>query len=383
MPILVQKFGGSSVANAEARRNAVKKILAAKQAGHDVAVVVSAAAGETDRLLAMCDLDSPEALAERDAIAVTGENLSASLMALELQRVDLQAMSFQGFQLPIRTDGVAAFGRITSVGTDSLKAAFRRGIIPVVTGFQGVDKQDRLTTLGRGGSDLTAVALAAALKASACEIYTDVDGVYSADPRLCASARLLPEVSYRFMREAAALGAKVMHDRSVALGMRYQVPIIVRNSFSEFRGTRISNEENNASCVALDRNLAQLNFWSEQPTAAVTHSLQREMPFCAVTQLDSNEKVALVPRAYLSRAAKILQKGLLFINEEVARVSAVGRMALDVAHTLPVMLSAFRNEGIICYSALSNNLSLGFVVPEKYSVETVQVIHSFLPGGKS
>ncbi len=140
MSILVQKFGGTSVANAEARRNAVKKILSARAAGHLVAVVVSAAAGETDRLLGLCDLDTPEAAAERDAIAVTGENISASLMALELQRAGVKAMSFQGFQLPIRTDGVAAFGRITSVGAEPVRSALNRGIIPVLTGFQGIDK---------------------------------------------------------------------------------------------------------------------------------------------------------------------------------------------------------------------------------------------------
>lgn len=377
MSILVQKFGGTSVASPEQMRKVAARVLAAKRAGHDVAVVVSARAGETDRLLSLCDLDTAEAIAERDAIMATGENISASLLAVEIQRAGGMAKSFQGFQLPIRTDGNSFRAKITSVDASPIRAAFKAGIIPVVAGFQGVDSQNRINTLGRGGSDLTAVALAAALKAT-CEIYTDVDGVFSADPRLCADARLLPFVSYRFMQEAAALGAKVMHDRSVALGMRYQVPIIVRNSFNELTGTRISNEENNATCVALDKNLAQLNFFGPESASTLSRSLNNEIPECTVTGGESFEKVALVPRAYLSRAAKILKKGLLFINEEVARVSAVGRMAIEV----PAMLSAFNTEGIRCYTALTNAMSVGFVVPDRHSVETVQVIHSYLSGGK-
>ena len=316
MSALVQKFGGTSVGSIERIRRVAAKALAARQSGQNVVVVVSAMATETDRLLALVKATHPDAdRREADVVASSGETVAAALTAIAIQSLGGKARSWLGSQLPILTDSHASAASVLSVETRPLEMSFRNGEIPVVAGFQGVDRHGRVTTLGRGGSDTTAVAVAAALGAR-CEIYTDVDGVFSADPRLCPEAWLLERVSYQFMLEAAGLGAKVMHDRSVALGMRYEVPIAVKSSFSDSSGTEIGINGDSVHCVTSQK-------------------------------IDSN----------------------------ISRVSWVGARAADLALQIPRMLRQFQERALPCYGVSAGLLSLSFLLPSSRSAETVQWMH--------
>ncbi len=243
-PLMVKKFGGTSVADVERIRKVARLALESQRAGNDVVVVVSAMSGETNRLLGLAHqmLSRPDAR-ELDVIAATGEQVSTALTSMAIQSEGGQSCSFLGHQLPLRTDSAFTRARIHQVEQERIRKALSRGQIAVVAGFQGVDSDDNITTLGRGGSDTTAVALAAALGADVCEIYTDVEGVYTVDPRVCASSRKLKSIPYEEMLELASLGAKVLQVRSVEIAMKYAVPVHVRSTFSEEEGTWVVSRE--------------------------------------------------------------------------------------------------------------------------------------------
>ena len=244
--LIVQKFGGTSVGTIERMRNVARRALASQAKGNDVVVIVSAMSGETNRLLGlaqqMATAGVPSAR-EMDVIASTGEQVSAALTALAIHAEGGKARSLLGHQVKIHTDGAFTKARIRAIEGSKLFSAVGAGEIAVVAGFQGIDEHGDITTLGRGGSDTTAVAIAAAVGASACEIYTDVDGVYTTDPGACPSARKIPRISYEEMLELASLGAKVLQIRSVEIAMKYGVPIHVRSSFSEEEGTWVTGED--------------------------------------------------------------------------------------------------------------------------------------------
>ncbi|HSN99886.1 MAG TPA: aspartate kinase, partial [Candidatus Nanopelagicales bacterium] len=243
-PLCVQKYGGTSVANVDRIRSVARRAVATRRDGYDVVVVVSAMSGTTDRLLRLAQEILPlPTVREQDVILATGEQISVALTAMAIQAEGGEARSLLGHQLPVATDGAFTRARIHHIGEDLIREALARGEIPVVAGFQGVDAQNNITTLGRGGSDTTAVALAAALGASACEIYTDVDGVYTADPRVCPAGRKLRSLAYEDMLELASLGAKVLQVRSVEIAMKYQVPVHVRSSSTEEDGTWIVHRD--------------------------------------------------------------------------------------------------------------------------------------------
>jgi len=240
MALIVQKYGGSSVATAERILAVARRVAATREAGNSVVVVVSAMGKTTDELIRLAHQVAPEPdERELDLLMSTGETVSCTLMAMALRGMGHTAISLTAGQAGIRTDSLHGRARITSVDTERIRRELEEGKIVIVTGFQGVTDQWDVTTLGRGGSDTTAVALAAALKADRCDIYTDVDGVYTADPRLVPRARKLEEISYEEMLEMAQLGSKVMHPRAVELGEAYGVPIMVRSSFNEEPGTLI------------------------------------------------------------------------------------------------------------------------------------------------
>jgi aspartate kinase len=236
--LLVQKFGGTSVGSIERIRNVARRCLASQALGNDVVVIVSAMSGETNRLLSLAHqvIAVPDAR-EMDAIAATGEQITAALMALAIQAEGGKARSLLGHQVKILTDGAFTKARIKTIEGSKIFETVKRGEIAVVAGFQGVDEHGDITTLGRGGSDTSAVAIAAAIGADACEIFTDVDGVYTTDPSICPSARKVPRISYEEMLELASLGAKVLQIRSVEIAMKYNVPIHVRSSFNDSEGT--------------------------------------------------------------------------------------------------------------------------------------------------
>src|SRR5438132_13268071 len=242
--LVVQKFGGTSVADVERIRTVAGRIARMRAAGHEVVVVVSAMAGETNRLLALAKATArtPDDR-ESDALVATGEQVTAALAALALQQVGVPARSFLGHQVRIETDSAYGRARIVRVDVERLQQTLAAGTVAVVAGCQGVDGEGRITTLGRGGSDTSAVALAAALGADVCEIYTDVDGVFTSDPRIVPRARKLERISYDEMLELASLGAKVLQIRSVEFAKRYHVPVHVRSSFNQEEGTWVVEEE--------------------------------------------------------------------------------------------------------------------------------------------
>lgn len=314
MKTLVQKFGGTSLASPERILKAAEKALLAKKQGHPVILVVSAMATETDRLLNLCSTFSLTPLSGRevDVVASTGETVSAALTALAIRSLGGKARSFLGHQLPILTNSQANRAQIVSLNPRPLLDALANDEIPVVAGFQGVDSFGRITTLGRGGSDTTAVAIAAAIPDSLCEIYTDVNGVFTADPRTVPKARQLPFVSYKFMIEASELGAKVMHDRSVILGDRYGVPIHVKSSLSDGQGTFIGNQETHSRCVAIRKNeVSVVGDFLENLRDIKSHT-QRILKSHGIRSLDiSQRKISLtsvLPELDVLKAAQLFHK---------------------------------------------------------------------------
>ncbi|MGE3410166.1 MAG: aspartate kinase [Pirellulales bacterium] len=264
MSLLVQKFGGTSVADTQKILAAARKAIRAQQAGHQVVVVVSAMGHNTDHLIDLANEISERPPArEMDMLLSTGEQVSVALMAMAIHELGYKAISMTGAQMGIRTDSTHTKARIHSINTDRMKAALETGQIVIAAGFQGMDENFNITTLGRGGSDTTAVALAAVLKADECEIHTDVDGVYTTDPRLLPEARKLPRISYDEMLELASLGSGVMHSRSIEFGKKFGVPIHVRSSFSDSRGTLIvaqpESESQPVSGAALAKDEARVS----------------------------------------------------------------------------------------------------------------------------
>ena len=250
--LIVQKYGGTSVGTVERIRAVAKRCLATQRQGHDVVVVVSAMSGETNRLLALARqiTDRPDER-ELDVVASTGEQVTVGLVALAIQAEGGQAVSFLGHQVRILTDSAFARARIQEIDDKLINGALKLGKIAVIAGFQGADRLGNITTLGRGGSDTSAVAVAAALKADSCEIYTDVDGVYTADPNVVPNARKIDRISYEEMLELASLGAKVLQIRSVEFGMKFAVPIHVRSSFNDNEGTWVVPEEKAMEAVVV------------------------------------------------------------------------------------------------------------------------------------
>ena len=253
MALIVQKYGGTSVANLEKIRNVADRVIRAKEGGNNLVVVLSAMAGETDRLIGLANQASESKPDEReyDALIATGEQVTVTLLALTLNRLGHKARSFLAHQVKIHTDRAHMKARILKVDTREIEKELKKGHVVVVAGFQGVDTENHVTTLGRGGSDTSAVALAAALKADVCEIYTDVDGVYTTDPNLCRSARKLAKVSYDEMLEMASAGAKVLHPRSVELAKKYDVPVYVKSSFTDDEGTLVTKEDEEMEAVVV------------------------------------------------------------------------------------------------------------------------------------
>src|SRR5580700_2494400 len=263
--LIVQKFGGTSVGSIDRIRNVARRAIATQRAGHRVVLIVSAMSGETNRLLGLAhDVAKVPSAREMDAIAATGEQVSAALTAMAIQAEGGKARSLLGHQVKITTDDAFTKARIKTIEGSKIFETVDRGEIAVVAGFQGVDGHGNITTLGRGGSDTSAVAVAAAINADVCEIYTDVDGVYTTDPNVCPSARKIARISFEEMLELASLGAKVLQIRSVEIAMKYGVPIHVRTSFSDAPGTWVTGEDKSleevlVAGVAYDKNEARVH----------------------------------------------------------------------------------------------------------------------------
>ena len=403
MPTLVMKFGGTSVANLDRIARAAKRVALEVANGYDVIVIVSAMSGKTNELVGWVDETSPLYDArEYDAIVSSGENVTAGLMALRLQEMDIPARSWQGWQVPVKTTSAHSSARIEEIPTDNINAKFGEGMrVAVVAGFQGLSPEGRITTLGRGGSDTTAVAFAAAFDAERCDIYTDVDGVYTTDPRITNKARKLDKIAFEEMLELASLGAKVLQTRSVELAMRYKVRLRVLSSFEEpssSAGTLVCDEEeimesNVVAGVAYSRDEAKMTLISvaDRPgiAAAIFGPLSEagvnvDMIVQNISEEGRTDMTFSCPTDQVKRAEKAMQDAKdsgeinfhdLVADEGVAKVSVVGigmRSHTGVAAKMFRVLSA---EGVNIKVITTSEIKISVLIDRKYMELAVQALH--------
>jgi aspartate kinase len=399
MSRLVMKFGGTSVADVARIRNAAERVKREVDAGHEVAVVVSAMSGKTNELVSWVrDTSRLYDAREYDAVVASGENVTAGLMALTLQEMGVPARSWQGWQVPVQTTSAHGAARIESIDTERLEQRFSQGVHAVIAGFQGISPEGRITTLGRGGSDTSAVAFAAALNADRCDIYTDVDGVYTTDPRITKKARKLGKISYEEMLELASLGAKVLQTRSVELAMRYKVRVQVLSSFDDRPGTLVCDEEEIVesrvvSGIAHTRDEAHITVAgvSDKPGIAAgifgplaQAGVNVDMIVQDVSDGGRTNMTFTVPIDDVPRATKALEAArdtgeiafqTVHANEDVAKVSIVGigmRSHAGVAHQ---MFQALAAEGINIKVITTSEIKVSVLVDRKYLELAVQALH--------
>ena len=403
MPRLVMKFGGTSVANLDRIRNAAERVRLEVAKGYDVIVIVSAMSGKTNELVGWVNETSALYDArEYDAVVSSGENVTAGLMALTLQEMDIPARSWQGWQVPVQTTSAHANARIEAIPSANLDEKFAQGMrVAVVAGFQGVSPEGRITTLGRGGSDTTAVAFAAAFDAERCDIYTDVDGVYTTDPRISSKARKLDKIAFEEMLELASLGAKVLQTRSVELAMRFNVRLRVLSSFedpSDTAGTLVCAEEeimesNVVAGVAYSRDEAKMTLISvaDRPgiAAAIFGPLSEagvnvDMIVQNISEDGRTDMTFSCPTDQVLRAEKAMQSAKdegninyhdLVADEAVAKVSVVGIGMRSHAGVAAQMFRALHREGINIKVITTSEIKISVLIERKYMELAVQTLH--------
>ncbi len=398
MALIVQKYGGTSVGDIDRMRNVARRALAAQKKGHQVVVVVSAMSGETNRLLKLVHaLSDQPSEREQDVVIATGEQVSIGLVAIAIQAQGGKATSFLGHQCRIVTDSTFSSARIKRIDGEKIIEALMRKEIAVVAGFQGVDESGNLTTLGRGGSDTTAVAIAAALEADACEIYTDVDGVYTTDPNICPAAKKLHRISYEEMLELASLGAKVLQIRSVEFAMKYKVPLWVKSSFTNEPGTLVCEEDEAmedvvVSGVALDRNEAKISirevpdtpgiaakiFGALDEKSIVVDLIVQNTAVTGKTDLTFTvAKADLVKaREVIKRVAKQIKAGSIEADDEIAKVSIVGVGMRNHSGVAARMFRVLAAEGINIMAISTSEIRVSCVIGAKYGELAVRALHT-------
>ncbi len=397
MALIVQKYGGTSVGNPEKIKAVAERVLGYSRQGHEMVVVLSAMSGETDRLIALANSvqEQPDTR-EMDVLLSTGEQVTVSLFAMAVKAAGYDAISFLGNQVKILTSSMHTKARIKNVDTDKVKAHLAQGKIVIVAGFQGVDENGDITTLGRGGSDTTAVALAAALKADQCEIFTDVEGVYTTDPNICPAARKIERISYDEMLELASLGAKVLDIRSVGLAKRYKVPLHVRSTFVETEGTWVIEEDKAmesmlVSGVTYNKNEARLTISRvpDKPGIAAKIFMPISDSGIVIDMIIQNTRAGdltdmtfTVPRTDYKKALGILQEVAADIGAEevssadnIAKVSIVGVGMRNHSGIASTMFHVLANEGINIMMISTSEIKVSCVIEEKYTELAVRALH--------
>ncbi len=403
MPLLVMKFGGTSVATLDRIARAAKRVAREVANGYDVIVIVSAMSGKTNELVGWVEETSPLYDArEYDAVVASGEIVTAGLMALRLQEMEIPARSWQGWQVPVKTTSAHGAGRIEDIPTENITAKFGEGFkVAVVAGFQGVSPEGRVTTLGRGGSDTTAVAFAAAFGAERCDIYTDVDGVYTTDPRIEDKARKLDKIAFEEMLELASLGAKVLQTRSVELAMRYKVKLRVLSSFEEYdpnAGTLVCDEEeiveqNAVSGVAYSRDEAKMTLISVADRPGIASAIftplsdagvNVDMIVQNISEEGRTDMTFSCPTNQVARAEKALtaskERGDINYREvvadtDVAKISIVGIGMRSQAGIAAKMFDVLAREGINIKVITTSEIKISVLVDRKYMELGVQALH--------
>ncbi|MDH5301821.1 MAG: aspartate kinase [Gammaproteobacteria bacterium] len=398
MALIVQKYGGTSVGSVPRIENVAKKVAAYRDQGHDVVVVVSAMSGETNRLIALAkEIEDQPSSRELDVLVATGEQVTIALLSMALHKLGKDARSYTGAQVSIVTDDAYSKARIVSIDDKRIRADLAEGRVVVVAGFQGVDEQGNITTLGRGGSDTTGVALAAALKADECQIYTDVDGVYTTDPRVVPEARRLDRISYEEMLEMASLGAKVLQIRSVEFASKYNVPLRVLSSFDDAGGTLITSEDEVMeqaliSGVAFNRDEAKLTVMGvpDQPGVAYKilgpigkANIEIDMIIqntgadgltdftFTVHRNDYNKAMSV-----LKQTAEVLGAREVSGDAKIVKISLVGVGMRSHAGIASTMFEALAAEGINIKMISTSEIKISVVVDEKYLELGVRALHS-------
>ncbi|GLI53088.1 aspartate kinase [Thermodesulfovibrio yellowstonii] len=396
--LIVQKYGGTSVANIERIKAVAERVSKTAKEGNKVVVVVSAMAGETDKLIGLAHQvcsDPPER--EMDLLLSSGERVTAALTAMALYGLGHKAIALTGRQMGIITDAVHTKARIEKIIATRAVKALEEGYIVVVAGFQGITEDEDVTTLGRGGSDLTAVAIAAALNADLCEIYTDVDGVFTADPNIAPNARKLEKISYEEMLELASLGAKVLQTRSVEFAMKYNVPVVVRSSFNWNPGTLVTKEDKDmekvvVSGIAHDKNQAKITILKVPDRPGIAAKLFKAVADAnivvdmIVQNISSDGKATdisfTVPKTDAKKALELTEKiskelgteGVL-LNEDIAKISIVGVGMRTHSGVAAQMFEALANHGINIMAISTSEIKISCLINAKYTELAIRVLH--------
>ena len=398
MALVVQKYGGTSVGSVEKIKNVASKIAKYHREGNSIAVVVSAMSGQTDKLINLARELSPRPdPRELDVIVSTGEQVSIALLAMALKDLGIPARSVLGFQIPIVTDNAFTKARIESITDELLKKVFSAGEVAVIAGFQGITDDGDITTLGRGGSDTSAVALAAALKADICEIYTDVDGVYTSDPNICEKARRLDRISYDEMLEMASLGAKVLQTRSVEFAKKYNVPVVVKSTFTDEGGTLVTKEDSDmerevVSGITYDRNEAKISMLAipDRPgvaaeifTALAENNINVDMIIQNISVDGKSADLSFtVTKSDFQTAMEIVRKESeklkakdLIGDTSIAKISIVGVGMRSHAGVAARMFKALSKVGINIQMISTSEIKVSCVIDEKFIELGVRELH--------
>ncbi len=404
MSLIVQKFGGTSIGDIEKIKHVARRVANRRKTGDSIVVVVSAMAGETDRLIELTNKasENPESR-EYDVVVSTGEQVSSGLLALVLNDMDCQAKSLLGFQIPITTDSSYTRARISEIGKKRILKELEEGTIVVVAGFQGIDMDGNITTLGRGGSDTTAVALATALEADLCEIYTDVKGVYTTDPNMCTDARKLKKISYDEMLEMSSLGAKVLQTRSVEFAKKYHVPLMVRSSFSDEDGTLVVMEDKDmekviVSGITYNKDEAKISLVRVPDRPGIAAKL-----FAPLTEADINldmivqnishdgytDMTFTVAKGDYNKALELIKGSSKAIGAEdvvgdtnIAKLSIVGAGMRSHAGVASKTFEALAKEGINIQMISTSEIKISFVIDVKHTEVAIRALHDAFELGK-
>ncbi|MEK7307116.1 MAG: aspartate kinase [Nitrospirota bacterium] len=404
MALIVQKFGGTSVGNPERIKNVARRVARTKDGGDDVVVVVSAMGGETNRLISLASqVSSDPDEREMDMLLSTGERVTIALLAMALQDMGYKARSYTGRQVGIITDSAHTKARIERITAERVHEALAEGIIPIVAGFQGIDEKSDVTTLGRGGSDTTAVALAFALKADLCDIYTDVDGVYTTDPNIVPSAKKIKKISYEEMLEMASLGAKVLQTRAVEFAMKYNVPVGIRSSFNENSGTLVTREEKDmeqvsVSGVTYDKNQARITIIGvpDKPGIAykifgtvANNNIVVDMIIQNTGQGGLTDISFTVPETDMGKAVKIVKEMIagigakgLEVKDEVSKVSIIGVGMRSHSGVAAKMFGTLAKEGINIMMISTSEIKISCIIDSKYTELAVRALHDSFELGR-
>ncbi len=404
--LIVQKYGGTSVGNVERIRAVADRVARTKGEGHDVVVIVSAMSGETDKLIGLANQMTPHPEGrEMDLLLSSGERVSAALTAMAISNRGCRSRSFTGRQVGIITDDSHTKAKIEKITAGEVRKAIAAGFVPVIAGFQGITETSEVTTLGRGGSDLTAVAVAAALKADLCEIYTDVDGVYTTDPNIVPEARKLDKISYDEMLELASLGAKVLQTRSVEFAKKYDVPLVVRSSFNDNPGTLVVKEDTDmenvvVSGVAYDKNQTKITVAGVPDTPGVAAKLFEAIADAnivvdmIVQNISSDGKETdisfTVPKGDSRKALKITEEIVselgardVKMREDIAKISVVGVGMRTHSGVAAKMFGTLAQHRINIMMISTSEIKVSCIIDSKYTELAVRILHDAFRLGES